>query len=72
MRLLGSKARCVESSDASGLARARDAEDRMRTILADAGLDQPDEWRHLAELGELHLIWQEQKLCVVIELLDGE
>lgn len=45
-----------------------DAELRMREIVAQAGLPEPDEVNHHPEEEELELLWHEQKLCVVIEL----
>jgi hypothetical protein len=45
-------------------------EARMRALLLDAGLAQPDEVVHDANHDELVLRWREDKLVVVVELSD--
>ena len=45
-----------------------DAELRMRSSAAEAGLPEPDEVIHHVEDEELEFRWHEQKLCVVVEL----
>jgi hypothetical protein len=43
-----------------------EAEERLRKLIADAGLPQPDEVRHRP--GEVVLMYHEQKLAFVFEL----
>ena len=43
-----------------------EAEERLRKLLADAGLPQPDEVRHRP--GEVVLMYHERKLAFVFEL----
>lgn len=50
-------------------ARHRDAEDRFRRLLDDAGLDQPDAVEVAPE--ELVFYWSERKVAVVVELEAG-
>ncbi len=40
----------------------------MRQIAESAGLGDPDEVRHEPEHNEIVLIWEEEKLAVVVEL----
>ena len=47
---------------------AEDAEARMRQIAKSAGLGEPDEVRHEPEHNEIVLIWEEEKLAIVVEL----
>jgi hypothetical protein len=46
----------------------RDAERRMRELVREAGLPQPDEVRDRFDPDEIVLMWHERKLAVVIEL----
>jgi hypothetical protein len=45
-----------------------DAEARMRALLLEADLPEPDEIVHDAGQDELVLLWRDQKLAVVVEL----
>jgi hypothetical protein len=47
-------------------ARALDAERRLRELLAEGGLPEPDEVRH--DPGEVLFLFRHQKLAVVIDL----
>ena len=49
--------------------RHRDAETRMRFIIEDAGLPQPDDVEYDDDL--VVLFWHEHKLVVEIDLSDG-
>jgi hypothetical protein len=47
-----------------------EVEARMRQLLADAGIAEPDEVIHDLEDGELHFRWNSEKLVVIVELRD--
>lgn len=49
------------------LERMQDAHRRMRSILEEAGLPEPDEVSYHEEDAELELLWHEPKLGVIIE-----
>ncbi len=45
-----------------------DAERRMRELIENAGLPEPDEVRHEFEPNEVVFVWCEPKLVVVVDL----
>jgi hypothetical protein len=47
-----------------------EAEQRMRELLADAGLPEPDEVQHGD--GEVKFLWYDSKVAVVVNLDEGE
>jgi hypothetical protein len=52
-------------------AHLEDADRRMRSIIAQAGLPEPDEVNYHEDDGELELLWYEPKLAVIVECGDG-
>jgi hypothetical protein len=50
----------------------RDAERRMRELVREADLPEPDEVRYEFEPDEVVLLWREPKFAVVIELDEDE
>jgi hypothetical protein len=47
-----------------------EVEAKMRDLLAEAGLQQPDEVIHDLEHAELHFRWNTEKLVIIVELRD--
>ena len=44
----------------------------MRALIADAGLQEPDEVIHDLEHDELHFRWNSEKLVIIVELRDPD
>lgn len=51
-----------------GTANHRDAEQRMRELIENEGLPQPDEVRYEFEPNEVLFLWNDPNLAVVIDL----
>jgi hypothetical protein len=49
-----------------------EAEARMRELIADAGIAEPDDVIHDLEHAELHFRWNAEKLVVIVELRDPD
>jgi len=48
-----------------------DIEAKMLALIADAGLQEPDEVIHDFERDELHFRWNAEKLVIIVELRDS-
>jgi hypothetical protein len=55
----------------SRTSRHDEAEQKMRDLLDDAGLPEPDEVRQEFEPDEVVFIWHETKTAIVVELDEG-
>ena len=47
-------------------------EAKMRALIADGGLQEPDEVIHDLEHAELHFRWNAEKFVVIVELRDPD
>jgi hypothetical protein len=52
----------------TGTANHRDAEQRMRELIENAGLPEPDEVRYEFDPNEVVFMWRDPKLAVVVDL----
>ncbi len=55
-----------------GIPTHAEAEERMRELIANGGLADPDEVRYEFDPDEVVFLWREPKLAVIVELTDGD